>query len=410
MTPSDKNLQAMPQVVAYVLAAALSAGLTLTAIRTFPRVFLPIENTEATQENSQIVENINKPTLPKVAALNPDSFVATAVEKVGPAVVRIDTQRTVGNNKSNSFFNDPFFRRFFGEDSFPQFPKEYQQRGQGSGFILDSSGIILTNAHVVKGADTVTVKLKDGRSFEGELRGIDEPSDLAVVKIDGENLPVATLGNSSQVEVGDWAIAVGNPLGLDNTVTLGIVSSLDRPSSEAGIPDKRLDFIQTDAAINPGNSGGPLVNSQGEVIGINTAIRADGQGIGFAIPIDQAKVIQEKLARGESIPHPYIGVRMISLTPEIIQKLNENPNSLIRVPDTEGVLIIQVVPNSPAARDGLRRGDVITEVDGNKISTAEQLQNIVEKSQIGQPLQITVKRGSETETLSVRPQELQNAS
>ncbi len=168
--------------------------------------------------------------------------------------------------------------------------------------------MLLTNAHVVDDADKVTVRLRDGRTFRGEVLGVDEPSDLAVVKIQGDNLPVATLGDSSQVQVGDWAIAVGNPLGLDNTVTLGIISTLKRSRVQVGIPDKRLDFIQTDTAINPGNSGGPLLNDRGEVIGINTAIRADAEGIGFAIPIDKAKAIKDRLARGESIPHPYIGV------------------------------------------------------------------------------------------------------
>ncbi|MEB3343699.1 HhoA/HhoB/HtrA family serine endopeptidase [Okeania sp.] len=410
MKISDQKNSALPPIGSYVLAMALSTGLTITVIRTFPRVFLPTESKQTTQNNPQpqLVVNTNTPAIAKVP-VKADNFVATAVEKVGPAVVRIDTERTVARNVP-SFFNDPFFRRFFGNDSFPQFPKEYQQRGQGSGFIIDGSGIILTNAHVVKGADTVTVKLKDGRSFEGEVRGLDEPSDLAVIKINGENLPVAPLGSSEQVKVGDWAIAVGNPLGLDNTVTLGIVSSLDRPSSAVGIPDKRLDFIQTDAAINPGNSGGPLLNSEGEVIGINTAIRADGQGIGFAIPINQAKVIQEKLVKGESIPHPYIGVRMMTLTPEIIQKFNENPNALIQLPETEGVLIAQIIPNSPAAKSGLRRGDVITEIDGKKITTAEELQDIVQKSQIGKPLQFKVKRGTETQTLSISPGELKDAS
>ena len=410
MKISDQKNLVIPQIGSYVFVIALSTGLTLTAIRAFPRVFLPTDNKETSQNKpqSQLVVNTKMPKIAQVP-LKADSFVATAVEKVGPAVVRIDTERTVARNVPN-FFNDPFFRRFFGNDSFPQFPKEYQQQGQGSGFITDSGGIILTNAHVIKGADSVIVKLKDGRSFEGEVRGLDEPSDLAVIKIDGENLPVASLGNSNMVKVGDWAIAVGNPLGLDNTVTLGIVSSLNRASSEVGIPDKRLDFIQTDAAINPGNSGGPLVNSQGEVIGINTAIRADGQGIGFAIPIDEAKVIQEKLVKGESIPRPYIGVRMITLTPEIIEKFNKNPNSLMQLPDTDGVLIAQVIPGSPAAKGGLRLGDVITEIDGQKITAAEELQNIVQKSQIGKPLKITVKRGKDTQTFSVSPQELQDAS
>ena len=292
----------------------------------------------------------------------------------------------------------------------PQTPQEYQQRGQGSGFIIDSSGIILTNSHVIKGVDKVTVTLKDGRQFQGEVRGSDDPSDLAVIKINGNNLPVAPLGNSSEVQVGDWAIAVGNPLGLDNTVTLGIVSTLNRPSSQVGIPDKRLDFIQTDAAINPGNSGGPLLNAQGEVIGINTAIRADGQGIGFAIPIDAAKTVEAALVRGEKIAHPYIGIRMATLTADTAKQLNNDPNSLLLIPEFNGVLVVQIIPKSPAGNAGLRRGDVITEIDGQAISSADQLQRLVEKSKIGQPLKITLHRGQKTEQISVRPSQLDEAA
>ena len=217
------------------------------------------------------------------------------------------------------------------------------------------------------------------------------------------------MGDSSQVQVGDWAIAVGNPLGLDNTVTLGIISTLNRSSAQAGIPDMRLDFMQTDAAINPGNSGGPLLNDRGEVIGINTAIRAGAEGIGFAIPIDKAKAIKDQLARGEKIPHPYIGVQMLTLTPKVAQQFNDDPNSLIVVPEIKGVLVVRVVPDSPAAEGGVRRGDVITSVAGTKIETAEQLQKAVEQSQIGKPLSITVRRGAQTQQLSVRPQELQEA-
>lgn len=270
--------------------------------------------------------------------------------------------------------------------------------------------MILTNAHVVRGADKVTVTLRDGRQFQGEVKGADEPSDLAVVKINGNNLPVAKLGNSAEVQVGDWAIAVGNPLGLDNTVTLGIVSTLNRPSSQVGIPDKRLEFIQTDAAINPGNSGGPLLNEQGEVIGINTAIRADGQGIGFAIPIDTAKAIKDNLARGERIPHPFIGIRMITLTPELAQEFNSDPNSMVMIPEIDGVLVVQVIPDSPAANAGLRRGDVVTKIDGKSITQADQLQRVVEKAQIGKPLRLEVRRGNATEQIAVRPGELQDAN
>ena len=305
---------------------------------------------------------------------------------------------------------DPFFRRFFGEDSFPQAPREEHLRGQGSGFIIDRSGVILTNSHVVNGADKVTVTLKDGRIFEGKVRGADAVTDLAVVKIDGGSLPVASLGNSDQIQVGDWAIAVGNPLGLDNTVTLGIISTLKRSSAQVGIPDKRLDFIQTDAAINPGNSGGPLVNDQGEVIGINTAIRADAMGIGFAIPINKAKAIKDQLAKGERIIHPYLGVQMTLLTPELARQNNSDPNSAFVVPEVNGVIVVRVLPNTPAAKAGLRRGDVITQIDEQAVTTAEQLQAIVENSRLGQTLQVKVLRGDVTKQLPVQTAELKDAA
>ncbi len=355
-----------------------------------------------------------KPTLlaprkPLTEAATHSSFVTAAVDRVGPAVVRIDTERTI-TRRVEPMFDDPSFRRFFGEDFFSQIPQERRLRGQGSGFIIDDSGIILTNAHVVDQADKVTVLLKDGRTFEGKVQGADEVTDLAVVKIAGKNLPVASLGDSSDVKVGDWAIAVGNPLGLDNTVTLGIVSTLQRSSSQVGIPDKRLDFIQTDAAINPGNSGGPLLNEQGEVIGINTAIRPDAMGIGFAIPIDQAKAIATKLAQGEKITHPYLGIRMATLTPQLAAENNSDPNSPFVVPEVNGVLVVQVLPNTAAATAGIRRGDVVTEINGQPITSADQLQRIVERSGVNQELQVKVQRGNQTNTLAVRTGELPSAT
>ncbi|BCL38378.1 serine protease [Nostoc sp. MS1] len=343
------------------------------------------------------------------AAVGNSSFVTAAVNRVGSAVVRIDTERTI-TRRVDPFMEDPFFRRFFGEGFQGQLPSE-QLRGLGSGFIIDKSGLILTNAHVVDKADRVTVRLKDGRSFEGTVQGIDEVTDLAVVKINaGNSLPVAPLGSSNSVQVGDWAIAVGNPLGFDNTVTLGIVSTLKRSSAQVGITDKRLDFIQTDAAINPGNSGGPLLNDKGEVIGINTAIRADAMGIGFAIPIDKAKAIAVQLQRDGKVAHPYLGVQMATLTPELAQQNNNDPNSAFAIPEVNGVLVIRVVPNSPAASAGIRRGDVILQVDGQAITSAEQLQNVVENSRLGQALQVRVQRGNQTQQLSVRTAELQNAA
>ncbi|WP_338038821.1 HhoA/HhoB/HtrA family serine endopeptidase [Neosynechococcus sphagnicola] len=285
-------------------------------------------------------------------------------------------------------------------------------RGQGSGFIIDRTGIILTNSHVVNGADKVTITLKDGRTFQGHVRGADEVTDLAVVKIDNgsSDLPVAPLGDSDRVRVGDWAIAVGNPLGLDNTVTLGIVSTLHRSSSQVGIPDKRVDFIQTDAAINPGNSGGPLLNDRGEVIGINTAIRADAMGIGFAIPINKAKTVEAQLVKGETVAHPYLGVQMTTLTPELAKENNEDPNSAFLIPETNGVIVLRVLPNTPAATAGIRRGDVITQVDAQAVTTAEQLQNLVENSRVGQTLQLKVRRGNQTQQLAIRTAELHSDS
>jgi S1-C subfamily serine protease len=348
---------------------------------------------------------------PSPAAIQPGSFVASAVEQVGPAVVRIDTERTV-TRRMDPFFDDPFFRRFFGDQMMPQYPQQQLQRGQGSGFIIDREGIILTNAHVVSQADKVTVTLKDGRSFEGEVSGIDEVIDLAVVKINprGEDLPLAQLGNSANIKVGDWAIAVGNPLGLNNTVTLGIISTLDRSSAEAGIPDKRIDFIQTDAAINPGNSGGPLLNERGEVIGINTAIRADANGIGFAIPINKAKQVKDILSRGEEVPHPYVGIQMVTLTPELAKQNNNDPNSSILLPETNGVLVVRVMPNTPAEAAGIRRGDVITKVENKAVTSASELQELVEKSSVNQNLQFEIQRGSRSISLTVRTAQLQNAS
>ena len=348
------------------------------------------------------------------AALDGQShnFVAEAVQDVGTTVVRIDTEKTVSRPAIDPRLNDPFLREFFGLDGMPNAPQENRLRGQGSGFIINKAGIILTNAHVVNNADTVTVTLKDGRNFEGVVSGVDEVSDLAVVKIKANTaeLPTASLGDSDNIQVGDWAIAVGNPVGLDNTVTLGIVSTLHRSSAEIGIPDKRLEFIQTDAAINPGNSGGPLLNERGEVIGINTAIRADATGIGFAIPINKAKSLKDQLIRGEKILHPYVGLQMVTLTPKIAKENNQDPNSPQLLPEIDGVLVIQVIKGTPAEKAGIRTGDVITTVNQTPMVSAEQMQKLVEQTQVGQMLSLTVKRGDNSRNVSLRTAELTEAS
>lgn len=387
MKPFDLSIFINPRLVRWLLTCLSAVFLFFSGIQPVAALTqFPVEATE----------------------LSSESFVAAAVKRVGSAVVRIDTERTVTRNVPDLFYDDPFFRGFFGPDTFQRIPQQERLSGQGSGFIVDSNGYILTNAHVVNQADRVTVTLKDGRHFNGTVEGADELTDLAVVKIDAdqEELPVAVLGDSDTIEVGDWAIAVGNPLGLDNTVTLGIISTLKRSSATVGIPDKRLDFIQTDAAINPGNSGGPLLNNKGEVIGINTAIRADAMGIGFAIPINKAKSIQNQLARGEHVVHPYLGIQIADLTPEMAKRNNDDPNASMLIPEVDGVLVIRVLPDTPAADAGLRRGDVITHIDEQPFSTANQLQSYVDRTQIGQRLNISLHRGYQTQTITIKTAEL----
>jgi S1-C subfamily serine protease len=400
------------QFSSYLLAIIVGVALTLGTFHVLPSQADPAPTVVRGEDDmtipTPISDIIPQQESPAKAAIGSTSFVTAAVNRVGNAVVRIDTERTI-TRRIDPFLEDPFFRRFFG-DIPQQLPTE-QLRGLGSGFIIDKRGLILTNAHVVDQADKVTVRLKDGRTYEGKVKGIDEVTDLAVVKINpDQDLPVADLGSSDTVQVGDWAIAVGNPLGFDNTVTLGIVSTLKRSSAQVGIADKRLDFIQTDAAINPGNSGGPLLNERGEVIGINTAIRPDAMGIGFAIPIDKAKAIALKLQRDGKVIHPYLGVQMITLTPQLARQNNLDPNSPIQIPEVNGVLVMRVIPDSPAAIAGIRRGDVIVQVDRESVTSADNLQNLVENSRLGQLLQVKVQRGNQIQVISVRTAELQDAA
>ena len=333
-------------------------------------------------------------------AIVPSNFVAQVVQDVGPAVVRINAQRTV-ENSTPEMFNDPFFRRFFG-NQIPNIPDKQIQSGTGSGFILNKQGQIITNAHVVEGADTVTVVLKDGRQFEGKVIGRDPVTDVAVVKIDADNLPTVKLGDSERLAPGDWAIAIGNPLGLDNTVTTGIISAVGRSSSDVGVPDKRVDFIQTDAAINPGNSGGPLLNDKGEVIGVNTAILQGAQGLGFAIPINTVERIAEELIANGNVKHPYLGIQMVTLTPEVKEQLNNNPNSGLFVNENQGVLIVRVMPDSPADNAGLRAGDVIEQINQKSVKDAADVQQAVIKEQVGSQLKLGLRRNGEPLSIQLK--------
>jgi len=313
------------------------------------------------------------------------NFIAAAVERTGPAVVRIDSERTLRNRaaqRGNRVLS-----------------------GTGSGFIIKSDGLVLTNAHVVDGADSVTVTLKDGRNFTGQVLGQDQLTDVAVIKIPASNLPTVQLSNSEQLRPGEWAIAIGNPLGLDNTVTAGIISATGRSSSAVGVPDKRIGFIQTDAAINPGNSGGPLLNQQGQVVGMNTAIIGRAQGLGFAIPINRATEIANQLIAKGEVVHPYLGIQMTTLTPTIRESLNREFNSGVRVQADQGVVIVGVAGNSPASRAGLRTGDVIQQINGQQIKTADDVQQAVDNSRIGVSLPIAVSRNGQSLNVSVRPDE-----
>ena len=340
------------------------------------------------------------PSQPNPIAATPQNFVAEVVSQAGPAVVRIDA--TVNQTTQNSPFNDPRLREFFGGGfETPSAPKS----GLGSGFILSDKGEIVTNAHVVSGADRVQVTLKDGRTLDGEVLGTDPVTDVAVIKIDADNLPTLPLGDSEGLQTGEWAIAIGNPLGLDNTVTEGIISATGRSSGQVGVPDKRVDFIQTDAAINPGNSGGPLLNARGEVIGVNTAIIQGAQGLGFAIPINTVKDIADQIIAKGSVDHPYLGIQMVTLSDSVkgeLDKVGEGD----RIKTDTGVLVIDVQPNSPADDAGLRPGDVIQSLASNSIEKAEQVQDTVASSSIGQELDLTINRSGQNISLSLTPGKL----
>ncbi len=335
---------------------------------------------------------------------NPN-FIAAAAEQVGPAVVRIDASRSVRD--VSDAFEHPFFKRFF-SDELPLEPefRERLEQGTGSGFILSEDGQVMTNAHVVEGAEKVTVTLNDGRTFEGDVIGTDAVTDVAVVKIDGDDLPTAPLGSTKNLTAGQWAIAIGNPLGLDNTDTAGSIRALGRTCSQVGIADKRVQFIQTDAAINPGNSGGPLLNAQGEVIGMNTAIRAGAQGLGFAIPIETAKRIGEQLFKDGEVQHPYLGIQMVNLDPEMRDRINNDNEIDFTIEADSGVMIIRVMEDTPAEAAGIQRGDIISKVNEVEVATATDVQTQVETSSIGEALKVEIERKGEVKTLEIKPTKL----
>jgi serine protease Do len=320
--------------------------------------------------------------------------MASVVEAVKPAVVNISTVKTV--RLRDPFFDDPFFRRFFGEPF--GIPRERRQTGLGSGVIVDPSGYILTNNHVIRGADEIKVTLFDKREFKGKVIGTDPKTDLAVVKIDAKDLPYIELGDSDKLKVGELVIAIGNPYGLNQTVTMGIVSATGR--ANVGIADYE-DFIQTDAAINPGNSGGALVNAKGELVGINTAIFSTTggyQGIGFAIPSNMAKVVMEQLIKNKKVIRGWLGVSIQALTPDMKKHFG--------LKEDRGVVINQIFENSPAEKAGLKEEDIILQYNGKDITDPTQLRNLVANTPPGKEVELKVFRDGKVFSVRVTIEEL----
>ena len=331
----------------------------------------------------------------QAAAVLPD-FVALA-KRLKPAVVNISTSKTITPQKrQNQPGLDPFQEYF---DKFFEAPRQhpFKQKNLGSGFIISEDGYILTNNHVVAGADEIKVKLSDGREFRGEVKGRDEKFDLALVRIDAKgNLPIAPMGDSDKLEVGEWVMAIGNPFGLAQTVTAGIISAEGRVIGSGPYDD----YIQTDASINPGNSGGPLFNAKGEVIGINTAILASGQGIGFAIPINMAKSIITQLKETGKVTRGWLGVSVQPVTPELARSFG--------LEGERGALVAEVMKSSPAEKSGFKEGDIILEFDGHAIKDMGDLPRTVAATPVGKKVSVLVQRDGRQETLPVTVEQLKD--
>ncbi len=341
--------------------------------------------------------NLVTPT-PAFAALG-DTTLADVAERVVPSVVNIKATRVSARN-TNLQFQDPF-EQFFGMPGMrrgpSREPREFREQSLGSGVIVDKSGIVLTNNHVIEGADGVKISLSDGREFDGEVVGSDPESDLAVIRLKGklDNLAAIGFGTSDTLRLGEVVLAVGDPFGVGQTVTMGIVSAKGR--SVGIVRDGYEDFIQTDAAINPGNSGGALVNMRGELVGINTAIlsRSGGnQGIGFAIPSDMARPIMSSLLKDGKFERGYLGV--------VIQDLTRDLSQAMKIPVDRGVLVSEVAGGSPGALAGLKREDVITKVDGKAVDTSTRLRNLIAAARPNSTVALEVIRDGKTRTVSVK--------
>ncbi|MGC6483696.1 MAG: trypsin-like peptidase domain-containing protein [Synechococcus sp.] len=334
------------------------------------------------------------------ALITPRSFVAEAIQRSGPAVVTLEINRTVQEGQVSGLPRgltlDPALQRLL-KTRTSQMPRSWVQVKHSSGLIFDASGLVLTNAHVVENAENMTVGLPDGRRVSGRVLGRDRLTDLAVIRLDGDGpWPTAPLGDSDALQVGDWAIAVGNPFGLDNTVTLGIISNLNRNVSQLGIFGMRLDLIQTDAAINPGNSGGPLLNAAGEVVGINTLVRSGpGAGLSFAIPINRAHVIALQLASTGRVSHPIVGITLSSV-----------PAPEPGTPRPYGAVVRSVEPKGPADLAGVEVDDVIVSIADVSIKTPSDVVTAIDRNGVNRPVDFEVQRGSRRLSLTMTPTEM----
>jgi serine protease Do len=351
------------------------------------------------------LENLHGPLALKLANPNEgfsQTGFAPVVKKVLPAVVTISSTKIskIPTESFPQFPDNPGFRQFFGDDfsrgfNIPRQAPQQRERGLGSGVVMTADGYILTNNHVVDGASTVTVTLADNREFKAAVVGADPKTDVAVLKIDASDLPCITVGDSSKVQVGDYALAVGNPFGVGKTVTMGIVSATGR--SHLGIEDYE-DFIQTDAPINPGNSGGALVNDRGELIGINTAIIAHGsegnQGIGFAIPVNMARNVMEQIVEHGKVTRAYLGIVPQDVTPDMAKQFGEK--------DARGALVADVSPSSPAQKNGVERGDIILEVNGKPVADSNELRMTISMMQPGSDANLKVLRNGSERDITVK--------
>lgn len=320
------------------------------------------------------------------------SNIADVVDKVSCAVVNIET-KTPSNTTFEVIYNDPFFKEFFDDNMMR--PRENMQSSIGTGFVIDPQGLVLTNQHVVEGASEIIITFSGNKKYSGKVIGQDQELDLAIIKLDSaQQFPALTLGNSDKIRVGEWVIAIGNPYGLDHTVTAGVVSAKGRPMKIENRTYRNL--IQTDAAINPGNSGGPLLNTRGEVIGINTAVNVSAQGIGFAISINTAKDVLEELINQGKIDRAYLGI--------YLNNMDENLARYLGVPN-QGVLVVQVEPDSPADKAGIKKYDVILTIDNTTLKTADDFQAIFKIKKPGEQVDLKIVRGTEQLSFSVTLEE-----